>query len=322
MKYVGIETQQRRNNTKSLLLLSLFPLILAGATYLFSLFVSFCVLSNNGYVSDDFESVVFALGREYFLNAIPFVMGAVVLWFVIAYVSNTSMIRSATNARPLERRENPRVYNMVENLCMSQGMAMPKINVVDDPSLNAFASGIDKKSYTVTLTTGITERLDDAELEAVIAHELSHIRNRDVRLMIVSIIFVGIFAILAEIILQVMLSARYSRGSSRDKGGTILVALVALVIVGICYFFTMLMRFAVSRKREFMADAGSAAMTRDPLALASALRKISGDPGLQNTGRDDVAQLFIFHGVKGGTFNRLFATHPPIEERIRVLERF
>ena len=109
---------------------------------------------------------------------------------------------------------------------------MPKINVVDDPLSERFRQRIDNKSYTVTLTTGITERLDDAELEAVIAHELSHIRNRDVRLMIVSIIFVGIFAILAEIILQVMLSARYSRGSSRDKGGTILVALVALVIGG------------------------------------------------------------------------------------------
>ncbi|MDE6483153.1 MAG: M48 family metallopeptidase [Rikenellaceae bacterium] len=322
MGYVGIETQQRRNNTKSVVLLSLFPLILAGATYLFCLFISFCVVADSGYADADFESVIAALGRDYFLKAIPFVMGAVALWFVIAYACNTNMIRSATGARPLERRENPRIYNMVENLCMSQGMAMPKVNVVDDASMNAFASGIDKKSYTVTLTTGIMERLDDAELEAVVAHELSHIRNRDVRLMIVSIIFVGIFAILAEIILQVILSARYSRGNSRDKGGTVIVALVALIIVGICYFFTMLMRFAVSRKREFMADAGSAAMTRNPLALASALRKISGDPGLQNTGRDDVAQLFIFHGVKGGVFNRLFATHPPIEQRIRVLEQF
>ena len=318
MGYVGIETQQRRNNTKSVILLSLFPLILAGATYLFCLFVSFLTISNSVYYEADSPDVILTLGREYFLEAIPFVMGAVALWFLIAYACNTSMIRSATNARPLTRGENPRVYNMVENLCMSQGMPMPRINVVNDQSLNAFASGIDRKSYTVTLTRGIMKRLDDAELEAVIAHELSHIRNRDVRLMIVSIIFVGIFAILAEIILRVMLSRR----NSRDKGGTVLVALVALIIVGICYFFTMLMRFAVSRKREFMADAGSAAMTRNPLALASALRKISGDPGLQNTGRDDVAQLFIFHGVKGGTFNRLFATHPPINERIRILEQF
>ncbi|MDE7355616.1 MAG: M48 family metallopeptidase [Rikenellaceae bacterium] len=318
MRYVGIQTQQRRNNLKSAMLLCLFPLILIGATYLVCLFLGKSMTER--YYADP-NSIDPTLG--YFLSSIPWVLGLVAVWFVIAYFNNSSMIRSATHSRPLQRRENPRVYNLVENLCMSQGMDMPGINIVEDDALNAFASGIDKKSYAVTLTTGIIERLDNDELEAVIAHELSHIRNRDVRLMIVSIIFVGIFAIIAEIMLRAMSASRIrSSRNSKDDNGVVVLMLLIMVLSAICYFITVLMRFAISRKREFMADAGSAEMTRNPLALASALRKISGDPGLEHTEREDVAQLFIFHRKKSGFFKSLFATHPPIEERIRVLEQF
>ena len=134
-----------------------------------------------------------------------------------SYFANTSIINAATGARPLERKENKRVYNLVENLCMSQGMPMPKINIINDDSLNAYASGINKKSYTVTLSKGIIEKLNDEELEAVIAHELSHIRNHDVRLLIISIVFVGIFSMLAQIALR---SAYYSSFTRKrdDKG--------------------------------------------------------------------------------------------------------
>lgn len=318
MRYVGIQTQQRRNNLKSLMLLCLFPLILIGATYLICLFLGKSMTER--YYADP-NSIDPTL--DYFLTSIPWVLGFVALWFMIAYFNNSSMIRAATHSRPLQRRECPRIYNMVENLCMSQGMPMPGINIVNDNALNAFASGIDNKSYAVTLTSGIIKRLDDDELEAVIAHELSHIRNRDVRLMVISIIFVGIFAIIAEIMLRALSVSRIrSSRDDKDGNGAAVLMILVMVVAAVCYFITVLMRFAISRKREFMADAGSAEMTHNPMALASALRKISGDPGLQNTERDDVAQLFIFHGKKSGFFKSLFATHPPIEERIRVLEQF
>ena len=123
-----------------------------------------------------------------FINALPYTMGIVLIWFLIAFWMNTSIIKAATGAKPLDRRENKRVYNLVENLCMANGMKTPKINIIDDNSLNAFASGINDRTYTVTLSRGIIQKLNDEELEAVIAHELTHIRNRDVRLLIVSIV--------------------------------------------------------------------------------------------------------------------------------------
>jgi len=259
----------------------------------------------------------------------PFILGGVAIWFMIAYFANTAIIRSATGSRPLERKANKRVYNLVENLCMSQGMSMPKINVIEEDSLNAFASGINKNTYTVSLSRGLINTLNDDELEAVIAHELSHIRNRDVRLLIVSIVFVGIFAMLAQLALH---SLRFApvRGRSNNKGGAgaIVVILIVLIVAAIGYFFATLMRFAISRKREYMADAGAAEMTRRPQALASALRKISQNPDIKAVTRDDVAQLFIEHprSQKKEEFfsgiSNLFATHPPIKKRIAILEQF
>ena len=240
------------------------------------------------------------------------------------------MVRQATGARSLERRDNPRVYNIVENLTMACGMPMPKINVIDDPQLNAFASGIDEKSYTVTVTTGICNRLNDDELAGVIAHELTHIRNRDTRLLIVSIIFVGIMGTALSLAVRMLWNAFLFDGGSRrsdregkNNGGMI----VAVVLAAVGYFFTMLTRFAISRKREYMADAGGAELCGNPLALASALRKISNDPGLGGVDREDVAQLFIvrpkaFASEFTNMMSNLFSTHPSIESRIAYLEQF
>ena len=204
---------------------------------------------------------------------------------------------------------------------------MPKIDIIYDKSLNAFASGINDRTYTVTLSQGIIEKLDDEELQAVIAHELSHIRNHDVRLLIVSIVFVGVFSMVAQIAFRSALSSGYSSRKSENKGGTIIVLLLAAVVAAIGYLLATLMRFAISRKREYLADAGSAEMTKNPRALASALSKISADPDIEAVTREDVAQLFIQHPGKQaagfiGKLGGLFATHPPIEERIRILEQF
>jgi heat shock protein HtpX len=232
------------------------------------------------------------------------------------------MIQNATSATPLLRKDNQRVYNMVENLCISQGMEMPKINIIYDDSLNAFASGINNKTFTITLSRGIINKLNDDELEGVIAHELTHIINRDVRLLIISIIFVGIFGFISESVTR-----GPNRMKSNDNGKNELHFLVISIIASIIAFvFSKLLQFAISRKREFMADAGAAEMTKNPHALASALRKISEDPFIEAVNRKDVAQLFIdnpkLNSDKKEFLSNLFSTHPPIEKRIEILEQF
>ena len=267
MQYVGIQTQQSRNNLRSAFLLFLFPCLVAALLYL-----SCYLLVLFGY-GKSMEIEIMPMVNHFFLSSLPYTMGIVIIWFLIAYWANTSIINSATGSKPLDRIENKRVYNLVENLCMSQGMKMPKINIIYDSSLNAFASGINERTYTVTIT---------------------HIRVRS---------------------------------NSKGSGGIFLFILLALVIAAIGYLFSSLMRFAISRKREYMADAGSAEMTKNPLALASALRKISADPAIEAVERKDVAQLFIQNPKKKSKsifsgINGLFATHPPIEKRIEILEQF
>lgn len=333
MKYVGMQTQIRRNNRLSVLLLLFFPVIILGMVWFFLALLNYF---GNGYYNQ-YGELVHSLDVEtvnyYFVTTIPWVILGVAVWFGIAYFMNASMVRRATGARPLTRKENPRIYNIVENLCMTCGMDMPQINVVDDPQLNAFASGIDKGSYTVTVTTGLTELLTDEELSGVIGHELTHIRNRDTRLLITSIIFVGIISTVMSLTVRMMNNMiLFGGGSSRRDGkgnglSVIVIMLIGLICCAVAYVFTLLTRFAISRKREYMADAGGAELCGNPLALASALRKISDNPGLTDVNRDDVAQLFIVHpqGLTQGFmnfFSSLFSTHPDTAKRIEILEQF
>ena len=333
MKYVGLYSQQRKNNTRSILLLLFFPTVIVALVFAACYILAYIEVGDSEYYGPGY---IMPLATEYFISSVPWAVAVVGIWFVIAYFANTSMIRHATKAKPLERRENPRVYNIVENLTMTCGMDMPQINVIDSPELNAFASGIDSKSYTVTVTTGLCDRLDDDELAGVIGHELTHIRNRDTRLLIVSIIFVGIMATVMSIALRIVwnlfLFGGDNRGRSRgrDSNGSpaiIVIFAIAAVLAALGYFFTLLTRFAISRKREYMADAGGAELCGNPQALASALRKISDMPYAAKKGHEDVQQLFIIQPValKGGSisswFSRMFSTHPPTESRIEFLER-
>lgn len=330
-----MHTQIQENNMKSIFLLIAFPLILLGMIWTF--FAAINYLGNENY--DAYGQAVHYLVidevNEMFLQVAPWVIGGVAIWFVIAYYANSSIVRNATGARSLERRENPRLYNIVENLTMACGMDMPKINIIDDMQLNAFASGIDKKSYTVTVTTGLLDILDDEELSGVIGHELTHIRNHDTRLLITSIIFVGILSTLTSLVVNMLyrsfIYGSFSNNRSRDgknQGlGILAILAIAAVICFVGYFFTIITRFAISRRREYMADAGGAELCGNPLALASALRKISGDTGLQNVERDDVAQLFIVRPESMAQgflsfFSGLFSTHPDIRKRIAILEQF
>ena len=307
MQYLGIRQQIARNNTKSILFLLAFPLLILVGAY-----VVLYILSDQ-----DIEHT-----NTQFLSIIPMVLIGVAIWFFISYFFHTQMIQSATHSRPLERRENMRVYNLTENLCMSVGMTMPKLYIIESDALNAFASGINEKTFAVTLTRGIINTLNDEELEGVIAHELTHIRNRDVRLLIVTIVFVGIFATIADFALRMLLngSMSSSRNRKNDKGGGALVLLIILLVAGAIYFLSILFKLALSRSREYMADAGAVELTRNSLALASALKKISGHSTIREVQNDEVKELFIDYKAQG--FFSLFATHPPIEKRIQVLEQY
>ena len=307
MQYLGIRQQIARNNTKSILFLLAFPLLILVGAY-----VVLYILSDQ-----DIERT-----NAQFLSIIPMVLIGVAIWFFISYFFHTQMIQSATHSRPLERRENMRVYNLTENLCMSVGMTMPKLYIIESDALNAFASGINEKTFAVTLTRGIINTLNDEELEGVIAHELTHIRNRDVRLLIVTIVFVGIFATIANVTLRMLLngSMSSSRNRKNNKGGGALVLLIILLVAGAIYFLSILFKLALSRSREYMADAGAVELTRNSLALASALKKISGHSTIREVQNDEVKELFIDYKVQG--FFSLFATHPPIEKRIQVLEQY
>ena len=339
MKYVGIQTQIWRNNRNTAILLCTFPLLVLGMV-LGSIamldWIGFFCWEGRCDAGSQAAALHWPVIWEIFYAVAPYVLAITAIWFIIAYFANVSIIRHATHARPLERKENLRVYNIVENLCIAGGIEMPKINIVNDSSLNAFASGIDINSYTITLTTGIIDKLDDAELSAVVGHELTHIKNRDTRLMVVCIVFVGIFSMLMHGIFQILGSMSHTpRRSSRKSngGGIIIVLLVVLLWSIVGYFFSSLTRLAISRKREYVADAGGAELCGDPLALASALRKISDDPGLGNVNRSDIAQLYVIHpdeeddnemGLKGWVAKAhiLFCTHPDTPERIKLLEQF
>ena len=310
MQYLGIQQQIARNNTKSVLFLLAFPLLILVGVY-----VVLYMLSDQ-----DIEQT-----NTQFLSVVPIVLAGVGIWFVISYFFHAQIIQKATHARPLARRNNKRVYNLTENLCMSVGMPMPKLYIIESDALNAFASGINEKTFAVTLTRGIITRLNDKELEGVIAHELTHIRNRDVRLLIVTIVFVGIFATIADLALRMLLNGRGKMFSSRNRkndkgGGTTKLLLIILLVAGAIYFLSILFKLALSRSREYMADAGAVELTRNSLALASALRKISGHSTLKEVRNDQVKELFIDYEAEGFFF--LFATHPPIEKRIQVLEQY
>ena len=316
MKYVGIQEQISSNNRKSILLLMAFPLLVLAAAFAVVFFFNF---TEDGPPTMDEVIAIY-------LPSIPIVLGVVGVWFLIAYFANSAMINSAAGSHTLDRKDNMRVYNLTENLCMSIGMKMPMLRIVESPALNAFASGINEKTFTVTLTRGIIDKLTDEELEGVIAHELMHIRNKDVRLLIVTIIFVGIFSFIVQIAFRSVLYGGMTGGSRKkdDNKGMIII----LVIAAVAYLLSILFKFALSRKREYLADTGAAQMTRNPMALASALRKISNNHHVDEVKSEDIQQMFIENapedssmGFLGG-LGGLFATHPPIEKRIQILEQF
>ncbi len=332
MPAIGLSTYRWNNNLKSLLLLAAFPflllLLLAILAYGFGwvladprglidprTFAAYGLSPTGTLTAGDFARAAIAAWW-------PWVVGGAAIWVGIGYLFNDAMIHAATGGVPVTREQAPRLYNILENLCVSRGLPVPPLYIMDTDAMNAFASGVDQRSYSVTVTRGLLERLNDAELEAVLAHELTHIINRDVRLMVVTIVFVGMISFLAQMLWRTMYWGGYGyggRGDSRERNKAALFQLLAAVIAAVGYVLALILRFAISRKREYLADAGSLEITKNPEALISALRKISDNPDVPHV-PSEVRQMFI-ENPPHMDFTELFATHPPIEARIRVLEQ-
>ncbi len=257
----------------------------------------------------------------------PLAMAVVVSLVMSAtsYYSGDKVALMVSGAKgPLEKNDNPYVYRMVENLCITAGMQMPKVYIIPDQAMNAFATGRDPAHASIALTEGIIDRLENEELEGVIAHELSHIKNYDIRLMMVVIVLVGIIALLADWMVRIQWYGGGRRRSSSGSGGNLgVILLVAGVILAILSpLIAEVIKLAISRKREFLADASGALLTRYPEGLARALEKISDQGVRVKRANNATAHLYIANpfGAKAKKgFKKMFSTHPPAKERIAAL---
>lgn len=287
------------NKRKSVLLISLFFIIIGLLGYVFGL-----------YINSVFIGIFYGIVISIFV-------------LLVGYYAGDNAILSMSHAVQAEKKKYPFLVNTVEGLAIAAGIPTPKIYVIDDSAINAFATGRDPKHASVTVTTGAIQRLNRTELEGVIAHEISHIKNFDIRFMMLVVILVGVIAMLSDIFLRGMFYGRGRRGSRSGGRGVVVVILIGLVLAILAPLIAQLIKFAVSRKREFLADASGALLTRHPKGLADALRKIKNDKEpLVEAANKATAHLFIENPLRtfGGKINNLFGTHPDINERIKRLE--
>jgi heat shock protein HtpX len=257
------------------------------------------------------------------VSAAPLATLGTALWVVIAYLFHQSMIDAVTGASEVTRTEQPRLYNILENLCISRGITMPKLKVMETDALNAFATGMNPKQYSITITSGLLGRLDDAEVESVLGHELTHIRNGDVRMMVVAVVIAGVVSFVAELVFRLWFyngfSFRSSRSDDRRGGGAAIAILIAVALLVLAYALSFIIRLALSRSREFLADAGSVELTKNPDAMISALRKIEGRGELPGA-TSAVMEMCIDNPREG--FGELFDTHPSVDSRVAALVKF
>lgn len=343
----GLYTHIQANRIRSIILLGGFVVLLHAV--LFSV-----LLIWSAFLGGTFDEIVEGAVAQ-FGHAWPIAMIAAAIWFVIAYFTHQTLIRLATGAGGVTRTQAPKLYNALENLCISRGLPMPALQVIESPALNAYASGLREGQYVVAVTRGLVETLSDDELEAVLAHELTHIRNRDTQLIVIAIIFAGIFAFFGDMIVRGWdfpygwspapqrqrspweTSDRSSgdgwtvggsggsgsdrRGGRSDNGGgaALLAIAIAIAVILISWGISTLIRFALSRSREYLADAGAVELTKNPDALIRALRKIQGHAALDVPSR---MEAFFIENPISSRLTGLLATHPSIDARIEALERY
>ena len=331
MAVAGLQTHIWNNNAKSMMLLAFYPFLMMGIFWLCAFVFSGTAVSagaKNVYTPAGYNAagnMTYDIDRmtnieaanAILFNCWPLVLAAIVIWFTVAYFFHTKMVRKLSHSHPVTRNEEPELYNLLENLSISAGIPMPRLEIIETHARNAFASGIDQKSFTVTVTRGLMHSLTKEELEGVLAHELTHILNRDVRLLIITVIFTGMIGFAAQMVWSNLRYGYIYSGNRRGNGGGVLFMMALACTLWLGYVLTLFTRFAISRKREYMADAGAVQLTKNPEAMMTALMRISDRDRIPET-TDDIAMMCIENAKP---FMGLFATHPPIEKRIRALSQ-
>jgi heat shock protein HtpX len=331
MAAYGLYTHIASNKFRSMLLLAglfllIYVLVYAGAL------LAEVLINSDGSV----DYYMKAASRD-LIAAFPYATIAAALWIVIAYFFHQNMIDAVTGGEDVTRQQQPRLYNLLENLCISRGIPMPKLKVMDSPALNAFATGLNRRQYAVTVTTGLLKALNDQEIEAVLGHELTHIRNGDVQLMVVAVIIAGVVGFFGELFFRLFTnlswnsSGGWSSSSSRSSssssdsdskgsgGGAVVVVIIAVALIVVAWLLSQVVKLALSRSREFLADAGSVELTKNPDAMISALRKIENRGELPGA-TSAVMELCVDNPREG--FADLFATHPSVDSRVKALVQF
>jgi len=312
----GLYTHIQANKRRSIALL-------IGLFFLVYVMVFAGALAAEAFMGDASLNYLIARARQDFITALPWATLGTVAWIFIAYKFHQSMIDAITGGREVTRREEPRLWNLLENLCISRGIPMPKLKVADDDALNAFASGLNAKQYSVTVTRGLLQTLNDAELESVLGHELTRIRNGDVRMVVIAVVIAGVISFFGELVFRMFFysGAGWRRRDSerRGSGGALPALLIALALVAPACFLSLVIRFALSRRREFLADAGSVELTKNPDAMIGALRKIEGRGELART-NSAVMEMCVDNPRQG--FANLFDTHPPVDARVEALVKY
>ena len=318
MQAFGLRTHAWNTAWRSMLLLAGFPLLLA----VMALGVGMIFGSEQHNIGRAFGNALRNLPALYATAWI----GALA-WFAIAWLAHNKILDWATGAHPVTRAEEPRLWNLLENLCISRGMRMPRLAVIETPVLNAYAAGLTRDKGSVTVTRGLMQSLDDRELGAVLAHELSHIRNGDARLGLIAAVFVGVISLGFDMMTRTRRAVRYGssrsesgwrvNGNSRNSGWA---ALIGVLMIGFAWLLATVLRMALSRNREFLADAGAVELTADPDAMISALRKVEGRADMPEVS-PQVRALFL-EDASDSRLSSMMATHPPIDARIAALVKY
>lgn len=279
------------NKRKTVFIMALFIALVAGLGWLFSL-----------YMGDQYVTIYVIVGA--------------LIYVAISYYSSSKMALAVNGAHQIQKRDNPRLYRIVENLSITEGLPMPKVYIIEDTAMNAFATGRDPNHASVAATTGLLDALDDQELEGVMAHELGHVKNYDIRVSIIAFALVAVVGLIADIMLR--MSWFKSSGDNNNNSGQIffLLGIVAAILAPIA---ATLIQLAISRKREYLADATGALSTRYPEGLARALEKIGQQGSVLKRQNSSTAHLFFANPLKKGSLAGLFSTHPPIQDRVARL---
>src|ERR1700761_1940916 len=335
MAAYGLYTHIASNKFRSMLLLAGLFVLVYVVVYAGALIAEVMINSGGGAPVDYYLA---AAGRD-LIKAFPYATGGAALWIVIAYFFHQSIIDTVTGGEDGTRQEQPRLYNLLENLCISRGIPMPKLKIINSDALNAFATGLNQRQYAVTVTTGLLNALNDQEVEAVLGHELTHIRNGDVQMMVIAVIIAGVVGFVAELFFRSFTNFGYYGGgfgrgswsssssessSSSDNrkgsgGGAIIVIIVAVALIALAWLLSQMVRLALSRSREYLADAGSVELTKNPDAMISALRKIENRGELPGA-TSAVMEMCLDNPREG--FADLFATHPSVDSRVAALVKF